>query len=35
VYQPGNSQGLTFADVEEEGRTFYGVDDGPIQILVS
>jgi hypothetical protein len=35
VYQPRIAQGLTFASVEQEGRTFYGVDDGPIQILVS
>jgi hypothetical protein len=35
VYQPRIAQGLTFANVEQEGRTFYGFDDGPIQILVS
>jgi hypothetical protein len=33
VFQLGNAQALTFADVEHEGMSFSGVDDGPIQIV--
>jgi hypothetical protein len=33
VYQVGNAQALTFADVESEGNVFSGVDDGAIQIV--
>lgn len=35
VYQPGSAQALTFAFVEHEGNGFSGVDDGPIQIVVT
>jgi hypothetical protein len=33
VFQTGDAQALTFADVEHEGMGFSGVDDGPIQIV--
>jgi hypothetical protein len=33
VYQAGDAQALTFANVEHEGIGTAGVDDGPIQIV--
>jgi len=33
VYLPGEAVALTFADIEFQGEIFYGVDDGPIQLV--
>lgn len=33
AFQTGNANALTFADVDENGTTFTGVDEGPIQIV--
>lgn len=33
VYQAGNAQALTFANVEHAGIGFAGVDESPVQIV--
>jgi hypothetical protein len=33
TFQPGSAVALTFADVEYEGEIFFGVDDGPIELV--
>lgn len=33
VYRPGEAVALTFADIEFQGEIFYGVDEGPIQLV--
>jgi hypothetical protein len=33
VYRAGEAVALTFADIEFQGEIFYGVDDGPIQLV--
>jgi hypothetical protein len=35
LFQPGSAQALTFAFVEAGGNSFSGVDDGPIEIVMS